>query len=735
MKRLLPNLRATLPVKMAGLLVFFWLAVFVLNSLWPLPPLYPDGPATVVVSRDGEILRSFGDRQGVHRYNVTLADVDPFYIQALLNYEDRWFYWHPGVNPVSVVRAAWQWASNGYVVSGGSTLTMQVARLIDPHARSITGKLKQLWRALQLEWYYSKDEILTFYLNLAPFGGNIAGVEAASRRYFNTTAGHLTKNEAALLVVLPQKPSLYRPDRYPDTAQSMRNKVLDRLHGSGLLGDKATRHLKQEAVELRRSHNTTLAPLLSRMLREQYPDRHVIETTLDGVIQQRVARLLTQVKRQLPAHSSAAVLVVDNQTANVLAYQGSVDFQDNSRFAHVDMIQAVRSPGSTLKPFIYGMAIDRGVIHTESLLSDIPTRFSDYKPQNLNERFQGAISVSEALKQSLNVPLIQVFNALTPAVFEQGLRQVGVQLQHHQANLTVGLGGTGTNLLTLAEMYRSLATEGKFRTLNMVRDQQRAPETEKTLLSAESSWMVFNTLSAISASDRVVPRVRREVAWKTGTSYGYRDFWSVGVSADYTVAVWVGRPDSSPVVGYLGATQAAPIMFDVFDQLPEDASRVQQPATVKRQLICWPGGRAKSVSADASCAYQKYAYTRNGLTPPTLESDGDFVVTDRWPEALSVWLQQQHMMSQGLSEQASSEQKQPEAGIRILSVNNGQHYYLSQIDSIALKSNKKPSEVFWYVNHQPFNGRQIDLTHHQGELTLTACQGLQCDKRVIVVHH
>lgn len=734
MKRLLPNLRATLPVKMAGWFVFFWLTVCVLNKVWPLPPLYPDGPATVVVSRDGEILRSFGDRQGVHRYNVTLADVEPFYIQALLNYEDRWFYWHPGFNPVSVVRAAWQWASNGYVVSGGSTLTMQVARLIDPHARSITGKLKQLWRALQLEWYYSKDEILTFYLNLAPFGGNIAGVEAASRRYFNTTAGHLTKNEAALLVVLPQKPSLYRPDRYPDTAQAMRNKVLDRLHGSGLLSDKATRHLKQEAVALRRSDNTTLAPLLSRMLREQYPDRHVIETTLDAVIQQRVARLLIKVKRQLPAHSSAAVLVVDNQTANVLAYQGSVDFQDNSRFAHVDMTQAVRSPGSTLKPFIYGMAIDRGIIHTESLLSDIPTHFSDYKPQNLNERFQGAISVSDALKQSLNVPLIQVFNALTPAVFEQGLHQAGVQLHHQQANLTVGLGGTGTNLQTLAEMYRSLATEGKFRALNMVRDQQRAPEPDKTLLSAESSWMVFNTLSAISASDRVVPRVRREIAWKTGTSYGYRDFWSVGVSADYTVAVWVGRPDSSPVVGYLGATQAAPIMFDVFDQLPEDASRVHQPATVKRQLICWPGGRAKSVSADASCAYQKYAYTRNGLTPPTLESDGDFVVTDSWPEALSVWQQQQHMTSQGLSEQASSDQKQPEAGIRILSVNNGQHYYLSQIDSIALKSNKKPSEVFWYVNHQPFHGRQLNLTHYQGELTLTACQGLQCDKRVIVVH-
>ncbi|UIP30231.1 penicillin-binding protein 1C [Photobacterium sp. TLY01] len=734
MKRLLPNLRATLPVKMAGWFVFFWLTVCVLNKVWPLPPLYPDGPATVVVSRDGEILRSFGDRQGVHRYNVTLTDVDPFYIQALLNYEDRWFYWHPGFNPVSVVRAAWQWASNGYVVSGGSTLTMQVARLIDPHARSIAGKLKQLWRALQLEWYYSKDEILTFYLNLAPFGGNIAGVEAASRRYFNTSAGHLTKNEAALLVVLPQKPSLYRPDRYPDTARAMRNKVLDRLHDSGLLGDQATAYLTQEAVELKRSDNTTLAPLLSRMLRAQYPDRHVIQTTLDGVIQQRVARLLEKVKRQLPAHSSAAVLVVDNQTANVLAYQGSVDFQDNSRFAHVDMIQAVRSPGSTLKPFIYGMAIDRGIIHTESLLSDIPTRFSDYKPQNLNERFQGAVSASDALKQSLNIPLIQVFHALTPAVFEQDLRQAGVQLQHQQANLTVGLGGTGTNLQTLAEMYRSLASEGKYSALNMVSDHQPAADPDKTLLSAESSWMMFHTLSAISAPDRVVPRVRREVAWKTGTSYGYRDFWSVGVSADYTVAVWVGRPDSSPVVGYLGATQAAPIMFDVFDQLPEDNRRVNQPVTVKRQLICWPGGRAKAVTEAASCAYQKYAYTRNGLTPPTLESHGDFVVTDSWPEALRVWQQHKGRMSQELSEPSSSDQKQPEAGIRIMSVNHGQHYYLSQIDAIPLKSNKKPSEVFWYVNHQPFSGSLLNLTHYQGEVTLTACQGAQCDKRVILVH-
>lgn len=718
--------RSSLLKLAAGMSAFLILMAWTLNSVFPLPPLYPDGPATVVVSREGEVLRSFGDRQGVHRYNVTLPEVDPFYIEALLNYEDRWFYHHPGFNPFSIFRAAFQWLIHGHVVSGGSTLTMQVARLLDPHERSVAGKFKQLWRALQLEWYYSKDEILTLYLNLAPFGGNIAGVEAAADRYFATSARHLTKNEAALLVVLPQKPSLYRPDRYPEVAKAMRNKVLSRLHDSGLLKAQAFQYLSQEPVELRQSDRVQLAPLLSRTLKQTYPDQHVITTTINDTIQQRVARLLVKVKRDLPVHSSAAVLVVDNQTAEILAYQGSVDFQDDSRFAHVDMTQAVRSPGSTLKPFIYGMAIDRGIIHTESLLSDIPFTFYDYKPQNLNGRFQGAVSVSEALKQSLNIPLIQVFNALGPDVFDAQMKQAGIQLDHEKANLTVGLGGTGTNLMTLASMYRSLAMSGQVSPLRVVKDGAQAVPVanEAQLLSKESSWMVFHMLSSISASDRVVPRVRREIAWKTGTSYGYRDFWSVGVSPGFTVAVWVGRPDATPVVGYLGATRAAPVMFDVFDQLPEEKRRVEQPETVIRKLICWPGGRAKSATADEDCFNQKYAFTRNGLTPPTLESDGDFVRHDHWPESLSIWHQQRKIISQG----------HPELEIAIQSIKNGQHYYRSQIRQLKLESNKPASEVLWYINHQPYEQQQLLLADYSGEVVITACQGQQCDQRKIVIH-
>ncbi|MDO6705831.1 penicillin-binding protein 1C [Photobacterium sp. 1_MG-2023] len=712
--------------QLAVLCAIFIIMAGTLNLVFPLPSLYPDGPATVVVSREGALLRSFGDRQGVHRYNVTLEAVDPFYIQALLNYEDRWFYHHPGFNPVSIVRAAWQWASNGRVVSGGSTLTMQVARLIDPHERSVSGKLKQLWRALQLEWYFSKDEILTLYLNLAPFGGNIAGVEAAANRYFGTSAKHLSKNEAALLVVLPQKPSLYRPDRYPEVAKEMRNKVLARLTDSGVLPSQSASYLMQEAVQLRPADHAQLAPLLSRTLKQALPDHHVIQTTIDAGIQQRVARLLAKVKRDLPAHSSAAVLVVDNETAEVLAYQGSVDFQDDSRFSHVDMTQAVRSPGSALKPFIYGMAFDQGLIHTESLLSDIPFSFYDYKPQNLNGRFQGAVSVSQALKQSLNIPLIQVFNALGPETFDQQLNAAGITLIQDKPNLTVGLGGTGTNLMTLATLFRSLATGGEVAPLTMLKHAQPQPVTDEKnqLLSPASSWMVFNMLSSISASDRVVPRVRREIAWKTGTSYGYRDFWSVGVSPAYTVAVWVGRPDATPVVGYLGATRAAPVMFDVFDQLPEDHRRLEQPDTVKRTLICWPGGRAKAATAEERCLAQKYALTRNGITPPTLESQGHFVRQDQWPQSLSLWQQQHQIVSTA----------QPEAVLKIQSVREGQHYYLGQLDRIALTTNRPDAQVFWYVNHLPYRENTLSLKSYRGEVTLTACEGQTCDQRRIQVH-
>ncbi len=718
------NTKKRITIALTAVVILFG-SIALINHIAPLPEIYPDGPSTVVVARDGELLRSFGDKQGVHRYLITPEQVDDFYLQLLLHYEDRWFYSHPGVNPFSLLRAAFQWLYNGKIISGGSTLTMQVARQIDPHSRSITGKLRQMWRALQLEWYFSKQEILTMYLNLAPYGGNIEGIEAAARRYFNKSADEINNNEAALLVVLPQKPSLYRPDRYPDTAKAMRNKVLWRGVDGGLLSSEEANLLSQETVYLSATNKPTLAPLLSRQLKQQYPDNHIIETTLDFDIQSRLARLLSHYKAGLPHKTSAAILVVDNRNGEVLGYQASVDFYDSSRFSHVNMIRARRSPGSTLKPFIYGMAFDKGIIHSESLLSDIPTSFHGYKPRNLNGRYSGAVSVSRALKKSLNVPLIQVLNRVKVSEFDRRLSEAGIELKHREPNLSIGLGGTGTTLWDLAKMYRSLANRGKVGELTLIKRDYPEPQP-KTLLSPQSSWMIFKTLSALSAPDRVIPEVRRQIAWKTGTSYGYRDFWSLGVSADYTVAVWVGRPDSSPLIGFLGATKAAPLMFDVFDLLPRDQNSIEQPDGVETTLICWPGGRAAEFTKHDNCELKKHAFTLQGMTPPTMQSHGDFVTEDRWPDLLHNWQKRNRI---------STAQTDKVTHIEIVSLRTGQHYFRSQLDFIPLTVSTDSIAVEWYINHKPYEQPELMLSQYLGETVITACLAAQCDQKTIFIHY
>ncbi|MCF6440019.1 penicillin-binding protein 1C [Pseudoalteromonas luteoviolacea] len=689
----------------------------------PLPPIYPDGPATLITASNQQTLRSFGDKQGVHRYHITPKEVHPFYLQALLHYEDRWFYHHYGVNPFSLLRAAGQWIRYGRVISGGSTLTMQVARLIDPHSRTIAGKLHQIARAIQLEWHYSKEEILTFYLNLAPFGGNIEGVAAAANKYFGKSPLLLTKNEAALLVVLPQKPSQYRPDKYPVRAIAMRNKVLTRLYQGGLINTEQHSLMVKEQMNLQPNRPAVLAPLLSRYLKVRYPNAHKLHTTIDYALQKRLSSLLQQTSQRLPHKASAALVILHNPSAEIRAYQGSVDFSDLSRFAHVDMARATRSPGSTLKPFIYAQALDLGLIHSQSLLSDIPADFDGYKPQNLNGTFSGPISAQRALQQSLNVPAIQLLNRITPARFEQNLASAGIHLAHKHANLSVGLGGTGTQLLTLAKLYRALASQGHVAPLKILSNELN-DITSKQILSPQSSWITFQMLSAQSAPDRVVPSVRRKIAWKTGTSYGYRDFWAVGVSHDYTVAVWVGRPDASPMLGYLGATQAAPLMFDAFDLLPPDRQQLAQPDSVTHTLICWPSGLALAHIPKEQCDSQHQAMTIDHMTPPSMDIYGDFTTTLSWPEKLTHWLGSKH------SRRLDSASHQT---IAITSVRSGQHYYRSQIGTLPLESTHT-DQVSWFINHKPTAKPEIALDQYLGETTISACVRSQCDKQTIYIH-
>ncbi|MGR6620163.1 peptidoglycan glycosyltransferase PbpC [Pseudomonas rhodesiae] len=606
-----------------SVVALLWLA----DRIWPLP-LPQDDLARVVLAEDGTPLWRFADADGVWRYPVQTSEVSPYYLDALLTYEDRWFYQHPGVNPLALVRATWQNLAGERVVSGGSTLSMQVARLLDPHSRTLHGKLRQLWRTAQLEWHLSKAEILNLYLNRAPFGGTLQGVAAASWAYLGKSPAQLTHAEAALLAVLPQAPSRLRPDRHPQRAQQARDKVLRRLAEFQVWPQTAVDEALEEPLLLAPRQEPSLAPLLARRLNR--PDSPpLIRTTLDASLQRRLEDLLLGWRARLPEHTSAAILVVEEETMAVRAYLGSVDINDARRFGHVDMVSALRSPGSTLKPFLYGMALDDGLIHSESLLQDVPRRYGDYRPGNFSMGFTGAVPASTALSSSLNLPAVQLLEAYGPKRFAAQMRIGGVPLALPalaEPNLALILGGAGSRLEDLVSGYSAFARDGKSATLRFQPDDTLR---ERPLLSPGAAWIVRRILSGQARPDRD-PRaelVQRPVlAWKTGTSYGFRDAWAIGVGPRYLIGIWIGRPDGTPVPGQFGLASAAPLMLQVHDVLTNrDSQRGISapvkvvPANVGVAAICWPLGQPMS-RTDPNCRRQRFAWTLDNTTPPTLQA-------------------------------------------------------------------------------------------------------------------
>ena len=598
-----------------------WLA----DRVWPLP-LPKDDLARVVLAEDGTPLWRFADANGVWRYPVSTDQVSAYYLDALLTYEDRWFFRHPGVNPLALGRAAWQNLTGGRVLSGGSTLSMQVARLLDPHERTLTGKVRQLWRTAQLEWHLSKDQILNLYLNRAPFGGTLQGVAAASWAYLGKSPQHLTHSEAALLAVLPQAPSRLRPDRHPARAQVARDKVLRRVAEYRVWPQTAVDEALQEPLLLAPRLEPSLAPLLARRLNRPHSPP-LVRTTLDANLQRRLEDLLLGWRARLPDHTSAAIVVVETENMAVRAYLGSVDINDTRRFGHVDMISALRSPGSTLKPFLYGMAMDAGLIHSESLLQDVPRRYGDYRPGNFSMGFSGPVSASAALAMSLNLPAVQLLEAYGPKRFAAHMRNGGVPLSLPalaEPNLALILGGAGSRLEDLVSGYSALARDGKSANLRL---QPSDELHERRLLSPGSAWVIRRILSGQARPDRD-PRAelvqRPSLAWKTGTSYGFRDALAIGVGPRYLIGVWIGRPDGTPVPGQFGLASAAPLMLQVHDVLSNrDSQRgivapVQAvPGNVGVAAICWPLGQPLN-KADPNCRRQRFAWTLDHTTPPTL---------------------------------------------------------------------------------------------------------------------
>nr|CAA6820844.1 MAG: Penicillin-insensitive transglycosylase (EC & transpeptidase PBP-1C [uncultured Thiotrichaceae bacterium] len=607
-------------VRVVYLILLLWLVFLGVDRMYPLPDPNRIG-SVIVLAEDNTPLRAFADQQGVWRYPVTLDEVSPLYLEALLGYEDRWFYYHFGINPLALLRAGRQWIENGRIISGGSTLTMQVARILDLHSRSVSGKVQQMFRALQLEWHYSKDEILTFYLNLAPFGGPIEGVQTASYAYLHKPVKSLSHAEAALLAVLPQAPSRLRPDRHPEKAQRYRDKLLSRMEILGIWADDVVADARIEKVFKSGFRHPLSAPLFARRMKDdvKYQDESRIQTALDADFQWAVEDIIHSRLGVLPERASAAVLVMENKTGLVRAYAGSADFLSPGRFGHVDMVQGLRSPGSTLKPFLYGMAMDRGLLHSASLLSDVPLKVAGYAPRNFRGDYFGAVTVSQALQESLNVPAVDILQRLTPPLFSARLQNGGVDLvypEHDLPNLSLILGGAGTRLENLVRGFSALARSGV--TIKPRYTEKEAIE-ERRMLSPESSWIVNDILSGIEPPAGFSSRGMR-LSWKTGTSYGFRDAWSVGVNERYTVGVWTGRPDGTPLPGQYGAHASGPLLFEVFQALPTPKRALKKPTTVSAKKICWPLGGAVEDTHKKHCHQIQQAWVIDGGIPVTLPS-------------------------------------------------------------------------------------------------------------------
>ena len=540
--------------------------------------------STEIVDANGRLLRAFTTPDGKWRMKTGVDDVDPLYLSLLKAYEDRNFDRHPGVDPTAVVRAAGQLIERGRIVSGASTLSMQAARLLDPELRpgprSFTTKLIQSARALQLEWRYSKREVLAIYLTLAPMGGNLEGVRAASFAYFGKEPKQLSAAEAALLVAIPQSPERRRPDRATDRARAARDRVLARGLEHGIIDQPSYDRAASRPAPDRRLAMPMQAPHLAAWLAGQSPGA-MIPTTLRFELQAALAQLAAEERAQFTDRAQIAMVVVDNRSGAVVAWLGGSDFF--GRAGQVDLVRARRSPGSALKPLIYAMAFDDRALHPDSLVEDVPVRFRDWLPRNFDRDHQGAVTVRRALQQSLNVPAVLALEKVGPQRFLATLRTAGVSpgLSPGDSGNSLGLalGSATVSPLEMAGLYAGLANGGAFAS-PIIRRDRPAPSPVR-LIGQTAAWYVADILADAPlpegfASLPVALRDRR-IAFKTGTSAGFRDAWAAGYSTNWTVVAWVGHADGTPRPGQLGRLSALPLVFKAFGRLPAEDNRAAPP--------------------------------------------------------------------------------------------------------------------------------------------------------------
>lgn len=588
------------PVGIAAVIMVL-LTLILDKYLFPLPEEKLYKPVSAFVySRDNQLMRCFLSSDGYYRKPVNLSAISPLLRQSVISREDRWFYYHPGFNPVSLFSAAVDNLKAGRIVRGGSTITMQIARMMEPKKRTIGSKIIEILRAIQLELHYSKDDLFEIYFNIAPYGGNIEGVGAAAHFYFEKEPSELTPSQAALLTSIPNSPTLLRPDRNLNNCLLKRDRVLMTMLDRGVIDSSDYREALDEGISGEKTVPPFLAPHHTTNLAIKYPYRSIIRSTIDLRIQDICEGLVANNIGVLRSRgiNNAAIVVLDNSTAEILALVGSADFFDYKRQGQVNGASAARSPGSALKPFVYAMAVEEGFLSPHTILNDLPVYYSGYSPENYDRKYRGVVTAGDALKQSLNVPAVTLCSKVGMKKFYYLLKKGGISTldrQYYEYGLPIILGSCEVSLLELTNLYSSLARGGLHLRLKTLKDE--SSNDTLRLFSPETSFIISEILAELKRPDfpscwEFSPNIPK-VAWKTGTSYGRKDAWSIGYNSRYTIGVWVGNFSGESSSYLVGAEAAAPLLFEIFESLSgrDDTRWFERPYGVSRRLVCETSGK------------------------------------------------------------------------------------------------------------------------------------------------
>ena len=733
--------------------VFTILLLFVvLDLLFPLPNQQEFSKE--IHAKDGTLLTAYLTKDDKWRLHTELNKVSPDLIKAVLEKEDSWFYWHFGINPVSVVRALYQNIFSGEIESGASTITMQVARLLEPKKRTYLNKFIEMFRALQLEIKYSKREILELYLSLLPFGGNIEGVKSASYIYFNRPPDKLSLAQSITLAVIPNDPNALRLDRSNEEILTKRNYWIKKFKSENIFAKNDLNDALDEPIEKSRYAIPVLAPHFSQYVKNNF-DGDIINTTLDPSKQQIAENiLLRNVKKVFyKGITNGAVLVIDNKNSSVVAYCGSADFYDAGSFGQVNGVTATRSPGSTLKATLYAYAFDEGNLTPQMKIEDIPTDFHGYQPENYDLKFYGNVSAEFALVNSLNIPAVKLLekiglNNFTTFLASSGFNQI--QKQKKYLGLSMILGGCGSDLQELTRLFSAFARKGKLYSLNYISTE--TPSGGEQIFSEASSYLIAQILSGINRSDIVnlssyskLPKF----AWKTGTSYGKRDAWAIGFNPNYTIGVWMGNFNGVGSPNLSGAEVAVPLLFDLFNAIDynSDVKWFDVPEELFTRKVCAESGliptqycknvvtdfAIKNRSTNDVCDIHKPIYVNNDETIQYCtnclpNSNYKKVVYPVYSPELTIWLSQNNKNYHSPPKHnPGCTAKFAEGGPKILSPSEDYEYFLEKNSGqeilLLAASDSRVKTQYWYVNDKYYRkckpGDKVFFKPDDGQLKIT----------------